>query len=166
MTARLNIDITIESARWNDSLPSAEALSRHAAEAVWRREGDNDSDSELSIVLGDDTLLRSLNGRFRNRSQSTNVLSFPAEDSDLPGLPRLLGDVFLAFETVAREAGEQEKSLADHFQHLCVHGILHLLGNDHENDANATAMEALEIAILSTMGIGNPYADTPMKRLA
>ena len=117
-------------------------------------------------MLGDDTLLRSLNGRFRDKNQSTNVLSFPAEDSDLPGLPRLLGDIVLAFETVAREAGEQEKSLADHFQHLCVHGILHLLGHDHENDADATAMETLEIAILSTMGVGSPYADTPMKRLA
>lgn len=166
MTAHLNIDITIESPKWTDQLPAADSLSRHAAEASWRRENCGSGDAELSIVLGDDVFVQALNGRFRNKNRSTNVLSFPAGDTEIPGMPLLLGDVVLAFETVAREAREQNKSLPDHFQHLCVHGILHLLGHDHETDSGATAMEALEIAILSTIGVGNPYAVEPMKRPA
>jgi len=166
MTAPLSIEISTESTLWNNPLPAADALSWRAADAVWRREGKHNSDSELSIVLGDDALLQSLNSRFRDKNQPTNVLSFSAEDSETPGMPQLLGDVVLAFETIAREADEQRKSLADHFQHLCVHGILHLLGHGHETDAEAAAMEALEIAILSTIGVANPYAVGPTKRPA
>jgi probable rRNA maturation factor len=72
----------------------------------------------------------------------------------------LLGDVVLAFETVRREAAEQDKTLADHLRHLVIHGVLHLLGFDHENAAEAAIMEAREIAILSELGVSNPYRDT------
>jgi probable rRNA maturation factor len=76
------------------------------------------------------------------------------------GAPLLLGDVVLAFETVCREATEQDKPLADHLRHLVVHGVLHLLGHDHENAAEAAIMEAREIAILAELGVPNPYRDT------
>ena len=111
-------------------------------------------------------MLQSLNDQYRNKNRPTNVLSFPADDEALPGMPRLLGDVVLAFETIQQEAAAQDKSLAAHFQHLCVHGTLHLLGYDHEDETEAAAMEALEIGILSALGIDNPYATTPMKRSA
>ncbi len=77
-----------------------------------------------------------------------------------PGAPVLLGDVVLAFETVAREAAEQRKPLADHLRHLVVHGVLHLLGFDHESDAEAAIMEARETEILARLGVPAPYADT------
>lgn len=166
MTARLNVDISMETQRWRDILPDAAALSERAADMAWRQCGDDRSDAELSIVLGDDALLQSLNDRYRNKNRPTNVLAFPAEDDALPGAPRMLGDVILAIETIHQEAERQNKSVADHFQHLCIHGVLHLLGHDHEQANEAAAMEALEIAILAAMGIPNPYAETPMKRSA
>ena len=91
------------------------------------------------------------------------MLAFSAADpaSPLPaGAPLLLGDVVLAFETVRREAAEQQKPLADHLRHLVVHGVLHLLGYDHAEPAAAEAMEAREIAILAELGVPNPYRDT------
>ena len=166
MTARLNIDISMETQRWRASLPDAVALAEQAADMAWQRCGDERSDAELSIVLGNDALLQSLNDRYRNKNRPTNVLAFPAEDDGLPGAPRMLGDVILAFETIHQEAESQKKSVADHFQHLCIHGVLHLLGHDHEQPTEAAAMEALEIAILSAMGISDPYAAAPMKRSA
>lgn len=161
MSERLCIDVVTESPGWTGSLAAAESLARQAAQAVWRRLEDGTMEAELSIVLGDDALVRDLNGRYRNQDRPTNVLSFPAEDETLPGTPRLLGDVVLSHETIAREACAQDKAPADHLQHLCVHGVLHLLGYDHQNDADAAAMEALEIAILASLGVANPYADTP-----
>ena len=164
MTARLSIEISIKTPRWSDCLPDAAALAQHAAQMAWQRCGDNRSDTELSIVLGDDSLLLSLNGRYRNKNEPTNILSFPADDDALPEMPCLLGDVVLAFETIYLEAKTQDKSFADHFQPLCIHGVLHLLGHDHKHETEAAVMEALEIAILSAMEVSNPYANPPMKR--
>ncbi len=163
MTTSLDIDIATRSPQWTAVLPKAEALARDATEAVWQRAGHKAGQAEVSIVLGDDALLQSLNGRYRDRNQPTNVLSFPAEDTDAPGAPRMLGDVILAVETLVRESREQRKPLADHFLHLCVHGMLHLLGHDHQCDTEATTMEALEIETLSTLGVANPYAAAPIK---
>lgn len=162
----LDIDIATKAPQWRTTLPHAEMLARSAAEAVWSQTEAGDTGAELSIVLGDDALLQSLNNRFRDKDQPTNVLSFPAEDNGITGMPRMLGDVVLAFETIVREAAEQNKSLTDHFQHLCVHGVLHLLGHDHADDREAVAMEDLEITILSGLGIANPYGCAPMKRTA
>ncbi len=142
---------------WRDMLPSAETLARRAANAVLQRAYLEKAAAEISIVLSDDEFVRDLNGRYRNQDKATNVLSFPAEDQSVPGLPRLLGDVILAYDTIAREAREQETPFADHFQHLCVHGVLHLLGHDHQTNAEAAMMENLEVSILASLGIENPY---------
>ncbi len=118
---------------------------------------------ELSVILTDDARQRRLNRDWRGVDRSTNVLAFPAWE---PGArvasdaPMLLGDVVLAFETVAREADEQNKSTADHLSHLVVHGVLHLLGFDHGSDGEAAAMEALESSILASLGVADPYRGT------
>jgi rRNA maturation RNase YbeY len=115
------------------------------------------------VVLGDDALLRRLNRQWRGQDKPTNVLAFPTADGapapvdSQPGAPLLLGDVILAFGTVADEAVAQGKALADHFTHLVVHGVLHLLGFDHEEAAAAMRMEALETAVLARLGIADPY---------
>jgi len=113
--------------------------------------------AELSLVLGGDPLVRSLNRRWRGRDQATNVLSFPAGSEAGGEGPLLLGDVVLAYETVAREAETQGKTLAAHLSHLVAHGVLHLLGFDHESDAEARRMEGLERRILARLGMGDPY---------
>ena len=114
---------------------------------------------ELSLLLTDDAGVRELNCTWRSLDKPTNVLSFPGSGPSSPEGIRHLGDIALAFETVAREAAEEHKSLADHVAHLIVHGTLHLLGHDHEVDEEAEAMEALEIAALARLGIADPYRD-------
>jgi probable rRNA maturation factor len=117
-----------------------------------------------SVLFTSDAEIRALNRDWRQRDQPTNVLSFPMlEREDLLGLapagpPELLGDIALAYETCAREAGEKGIALADHAAHLIVHGLLHLAGYDHETSpAEAEAMEALETKALAIMGIADPY---------
>lgn len=121
---------------------------------------------EIAIRLTDDAEVQTLNRDFRGKDKPTNVLSFPqVQDDLLEGLANsddgeiLLGDIVLARETCAREAGEKGISLADHATHLIVHGTLHLVGYDHMDDASAAAMEALEVKALASLGIANPYAD-------
>ena len=121
---------------------------------------------EIAIRLTDDPEVQTLNRDFRGKDKPTNVLSFPqVQDDLLEGLANsddgeiLLGDIVLARETCAREAGEKGISLADHATHLIVHGTLHLVGYDHMDDASAAAMEALEVKALASLGIANPYAD-------
>jgi len=117
----------------------------------------------VDVTLADDAAQRALNRTWRGKDAPTNVLAFPAADPAHPaptGAPLLLGDVVLAFETVTREAAEQGKPLGDHLRHLVVHGVLHLLGDDHVEPAEAEAMEAREIAILAELGVPNPYCDT------
>ncbi len=113
---------------------------------------------EISIVLADDAFVRELNRTWRNIDAPTNVLSFPADDDDGQG-PCLLGDVVLAYETIAREADAAGKPMLDHVTHLIIHGTLHLLGFDHEDEQEATEMEALETAILARLGIADPYLE-------
>ena len=103
--------------------------------------------------------MRALNARWRGLDKPTNVLSFPAAAPERLGETPVLGDVVVAFETMAREADDEGKALADHFRHLVVHGFLHLLGFDHRSDAEAEAMEALERRILARLGVADPYGE-------
>ena len=115
---------------------------------------------DLSILLTDDGRMRELNHRWRGVDRPTNVLSFPAEDRTPDAPPRLamLGDVVVAHETLHREAREGGIRPVDHFTHLIIHGVLHLFGHDHLNDADAERMEAIETQALATLGIADPYA--------
>lgn len=155
-------NVSIEDDRWQALCPDAAALVEAAARAALRDAAPaGEAPLVLDVLLTDDSEQRRLNRRYRGVDQPTNVLSFVLADAPLPpGAPLLLGDVVLARETVAREAAEQKKPLADHLQHLVVHGVLHLLGCDHENDTQAAIMEAREIAILQSLGVPDPYRDT------
>ncbi len=110
------------------------------------------TDEHLSILLTNDKNIQQLNKDFRDKDKPTNVLSFPADDDG-----DYMGDIAVAFETIQREAVEQDKSFNHHFIHMLIHGILHLDGYDHETNEDAEEMEALEIKILADMGIKNPY---------
>ncbi len=114
---------------------------------------------EITILFADDAALKTMNKDWRGKNKPTNVLSFPAaKELKLPrGQIKPLGDIALAFETVAKEAAVSGKSIRDHTTHLIVHGVLHLLGYDHESDVDAAIMEAKEIRILKKLGLADPY---------
>jgi len=160
----VEIDLTFEAGVW----PADEELNelaREAATAAFTETGVQVSgSSELSIVFSDDAHVQELNAEWRGKARPTNVLSFPAFPAGngpmKPGatLPPLLGDIVLASETVAREAALEEKPLKHHITHLIVHGLLHLLGHDHETEDEAEEMEALERKILARLAIPDPYA--------
>ncbi|TAJ40861.1 MAG: rRNA maturation RNase YbeY [Reyranella sp.] len=143
----LRCTVVVLDAGWLKALPGVERLVRKAARAAARR------GKSLNVALADDRDVRSLNKRDRKQDKATNVLSYPS------GERAFLGDIVLARQTVWREAKQQKKSPADHVAHLVVHGVLHLLGHDHEtSDADAERMEALERRILKRLGIADPYA--------
>jgi probable rRNA maturation factor len=146
------IDVEIEDAAWTGDLPGAEALARTAAETVLARLRPG-SPEGVTVLLADDAAVRELNARFRQQDKPTNVLSFPAPENP----EHHLGDVALAYGVCAREARDQGKPLAHHLQHLVAHGVLHLLGYDHMNDAEAHEMEGLERVILAGLGVPDPY---------
>jgi probable rRNA maturation factor len=142
------IEVEIGDEAWTGALPDAAAMAgRAAAAALGAVEGD------LVVLLTDDATVRDLNARFREKDRPTNVLSFPAAASAAPHL----GDLVLAFGVCATEAAAQGKTLADHLAHLTVHGVLHLLGRDHEAEAEAEEMEAEERSILASLGVADPY---------
>ena len=149
------IDIEVEDSAWTEALADAEALVLAAAEATLASEGAVGEGG--SFLLSDDQSIRDLNRRFRGQDKPTNVLSFPAPQNP----ERFLGDVALAHGVCAREAAEQGKPLKDHLQHLVAHGVFHLLGYDHETDAQADEMEGLERAVLADLGIPDPYVAGP-----
>ena len=115
---------------------------------------------QLSIRVVDVAEGLALNRDFRGKAYATNVLSVPA-DTVVPGGPRLLGDLALCAPVIEREAGEQGKRVSAHYAHLTVHGVLHLLGYDHEVDSAAAMMEALELKALASLGLANPYESAP-----
>ncbi len=116
-------------------------------------------EATLSVVLASDAAVRAENAAWRGKDAPTNVLSFPACGPAVPGEPPHLGDLMLAGETVAAEARAEGKPLDHHVLHLLVHGLLHLLGHDHERDAEAERMEALETVILARLGVPDPYGE-------
>lgn len=147
------------------SEPNAEAVIQRAIAAAAGSVDDDVAEAEVAVMLTDDQGIRTLNSNWRGIDKATNVLSFPAlqpEGARKPGdAPRMLGDIAIAFETMRREADEEQKPFDHHLSHLAVHGFLHLVGYDHENDADAEEMEALERDILAELGIPDPYADRP-----
>jgi len=168
ITATLEIGVNVTCPRWAETLPAVAGLALDAADAAYQAalvqsKVKDDSGAEVSIVLADDAFIRELNRDFRGQDKATNVLSFPSTGTGdapaPPGEPKLLGDIIVAFETTAAEADQQGKPLADHFCHLIVHGMLHLLGHDHQTDIMANAMEALEIKVLAGLDISTPYED-------
>ena len=179
-TPRISIAVTVLTPAWRDSLPEVEPLARRVARAALTAveaaavDAAPAREAEVGLVLADDATLGRLNRRYRGIEGPTNVLSFavsegapcessPSEGSSSEGSapesngPLLLGDVVLAYETVRREAAEQGKRFCDHLCHLVVHGVLHLLGHEHASEAQATAMERLEIAALAGLGVSDPY---------
>jgi len=157
------IDILVEADGWppQDSLAETAKTAIEAATSLIHKTGrttlsENDIDGEVSIVFTDDAAIRVLNERWRGQDKATNVLSF---GQDGPGLEAgMLGDIVLAQETVAREAALEGKLLSHHIAHMIVHGFLHLLGYDHQNDKDAETMEDLERMALKLIGIADPYA--------
>lgn len=151
------IDLSITCAAWRRVRPAAAPIARAAAQAALAQSGKCIGAAELSLVLADDATVRGLNVRWRGKDAPTNVLAFASDEPPARGKTVLLGDVVLAYQTVAREAQEQKKGLADHMRHLVIHGVLHLLGYDHMKAAPAKRMEALETRILASLGVADPY---------
>ncbi len=154
------IDIQRHSAHWR-TVPNSTTLVRRAARAALKHGAIATlPDAQIAIALADDAMVRSANRAWRASDKPTNVLSFPAVPApSLPTAP-FLGDVIIAYETVAAEAAEEGKPLGDHLTHLVVHGVLHLLGYDHMTKPEAELMERREALILATLGVPDPYAGT------
>ncbi|MCX8227059.1 MAG: rRNA maturation RNase YbeY [Sulfitobacter sp.] len=164
------LDIAIEDPRWQDL--DIEALAQRAICMSLVHLGVDPDMAEVSILACDDARIAELNADFRGKPQPTNVLSWPSDErgaeidggNPLPVKPDFdglleLGDIAISFDTCAAEAEIAGKSMADHVSHLTVHGLLHLLGYDHERDDDATLMERIEVEILGKLGIDDPYRD-------
>lgn len=142
--------------------PDAEAVIHRAIDAAAEIADADVGDSELAVMLTDDSGIRTLNSNWRGIDKPTNVLSFPAlqPPAGAPSdAPRMLGDIAIAYQTTRQEADDEQKPFDHHLSHLAVHGFLHLIGYDHENDGDAEAMEGLETEILAQLGIPDPYLD-------
>lgn len=150
----MNLDISIDDKDWR-AVPDLRRLARTAVSAALP-----DDDVTIGLFFTSDARIAEMNGQWRGKPKATNVLSFPVSTATpVPkGEPRPLGDIALAYGVVSREAKEQKKPVSHHITHLIVHGVLHLLGYDHETDDEAAAMEAREIMILAELGMENPYA--------
>ena len=158
----INLDVRAQSRRWHElgKLPSLRALLNEALDAgIAVSPRKPMPGAELSLLLTDDKRIRIVNRDWRGFDKATNVLSFPAAPPERIAASPLLGDIVLAYETVLREAEAEGKSVSDHLRHLVIHGLLHLLGEDHETEAEARRMEALEVAALASLGVADPYAD-------
>jgi probable rRNA maturation factor len=150
-----SIDIVRESPLWQQQAGVDATLRRSIAQAAADVSANG---GELAIVLTDDARVRALNRAWRGIDKPTNVLSFPAKETQAAGEPILLGDIVIAYETTAREAGADKKPFLHHLAHLTVHGFLHLRGYDHEDEDEAAAMEGIERAVLARLDVPDPYA--------
>lgn len=169
MSAPAVVEALVEGGDWSGV--DVQALAARAVAAALAEVAVDAARVELCVLFTDDAAVARLNARFRGKPTPTNVLSWPAFDlrPSAPGQPpptpplaplglTPLGDVALAAETVAQEAQERNLALDAHAAHLVVHGVMHLLGYDHENDADAMVMQELERAALGRLGIGDPYS--------
>jgi probable rRNA maturation factor len=148
----LKIDVIVESDLWKQKDDTKSAARRAVTEAAAML---STPSSELAIVLTDDSAIRLLNRNWRGVDAPTNVLSFPAGRAG--GVPPFIGDIVLAYETIAAEAAAERKPFTHHIAHLAVHGFLHLLGYDHVRKKDAETMEAIERDILRRLEIPDPY---------
>ena len=147
------IDIQVASPLWQ-AQPQAEQTVREAIAAAAAL---STADGEVSILLTDDKAIRALNRDWRGIDKATNVLSFPAPAAT-PGAPsKMLGDIVVAYETLRQECDEEHRVFLHHLAHLTVHGFLHLVGYDHQTDAQAAEMEGLESKIMTRMNVPDPY---------
>lgn len=154
--ARIGVEIVEDAGDWS-FLENVQGLVEAAASEVATEPSLKLKSASVTVALSDDTSVAQLNGQYRGKPKPTNVLSFPAGPGAGNGY---IGDIVLAAETVKREAATEDVPVEHHFQHLVVHGVLHLLGFDHETETEAEAMEKLEIGILARLGIANPYTGT------
>ncbi|VAV86799.1 Metal-dependent hydrolase YbeY, involved in rRNA and/or ribosome maturation and assembly [hydrothermal vent metagenome] len=176
MTAdNITLDISVDGGDWTARLPDyrqqiTACFRELVAHVPLARHFDKFNHLELSILLTDDKAIQKLNRDYRHKDRATNVLSFPSLSGDevdlflkqgqrIPDYPVSLGDIIFACETLSREAHEQGKSFRDHFCHLCLHGMVHLLGYDHVDVDQAEDMERLEKELLSKLSIDDPYQD-------
>ena len=151
-------DIVVESDLWQAE-PQAEATVRAAiaAAADFVNNAPSTRDGEVSILLADDSAVREVNRQWRGLDKPTNVLSFPAADT--PATQGHLGDIVIAYETLRKECDAEGRLFVHHLAHLTVHGFLHLIGYDHETDAQADEMESLESRIMAAMNMPDPWQD-------
>jgi len=157
-SAEIAVPVAVSDAAWTEALPQCRAIAMGAALAAAARA--DPGPLEISILLAGDEEVRGLNRDYRKVDAPTNVLAFASgSEPPVPQAARLLGDVVLAFGTVRREADERGLEMADHLAHLVVHGVLHLLGYDHEAASAAVAMERAEAQILAGLRIADPTAD-------
>ncbi len=154
------IDITINDDRWISDIQDIENITKNIIKTSISKIINNSGMTEVSVVLADNNFIKGLNKTYRGKDNPTNVLSFPlTEKNEITTKQEFLslGDIIIAYETIKSEAQAQNKSFQDHFTHMLVHGCLHLMHYDHITEGDAQEMETLEINILKTMNIKNPY---------
>ena len=159
--ASLRLALEIEDPRWTRALPDVAALVEKAIALALADVDDTSRTIEVGVRLVDDGTIQGLNRDWRGRDKPTNVLSFPLGDPapvDDPDFPWLIGDIVMSFDTMKAEAERDGKTLEHHVAHLAIHAALHLIGHDHEDEAEAEAMEAAEVKLLAGLGISDPYA--------
>jgi probable rRNA maturation factor len=154
------IDIAVESPLWTPMTGIGGVVERAVTATLRDVQIRLRPESELSVLLCDDSRIRTLNREWRSIDKPTNVLAFPAVAADQLSAAEMLGDIVLAFETIEREARRDNQSFEDHFAHLIVHGLLHLLGHDHGVSDEAERMEAIERRVLHNLNIADPYRET------
>jgi probable rRNA maturation factor len=161
-TALLMSDVLVVAECWQAESDAEAVIHRAIATAAEIADADH-GEAELAVMLTDDEGIRTLNSNWRGIDKPTNVLSFPALQPTGPrgpdDAPLMLGDIAIAYQTTRKEADDEQKPFEHHLSHLAVHGYLHLIGYDHENDADADIMEGLETEILAQLGIPDPYSD-------
>lgn len=167
--SRLHTAVRIDHDVWQSAIPGLSKTCQEAVHTAWTigraaldkthpLAGPLAAPVEVSVLFASDTFIQDLNRRHLGTDSPTNVLSFPGDDDSRTESEILLGDVVLAWETVQSEAVTAQKSVVDHTTHLVVHGVLHLLGYDHECETDAKTMERLEVDSLALLGLSNPYA--------